>query len=231
MHSLFCRFNMHLRGRGRGQNCSYFRLVYRQPNSEPPQIRRSSFGSHKSKEFVDDLSGCQVSYFECTTWLQIESETNVLSPSAWPGLYILVWVYWPKFLLESARDPAEVMNGLHAAECASKVYISLTVNRFAAFVQGAGSLLWPHSCARQRNLFVCSWIQTTPSVCKVNFIIIFLPMKFSQTFRESFLYGDNESIACYALNLERIVHNSAITVIWPHQWEGVIVKEIVRQPR
>ena len=56
-------------------------------------------------------------------------------------------------------------------------------------------------------------------------------MKFSQTFRESFLCGDNERIVCYALNLERIVHKSAISIIQPHQWEGVIVKEIVRQPR
>jgi hypothetical protein len=168
---------------------------------------------------------------ECTTWLQIESETNVLSPSIWPGIYILVWVYWPKFLLESARDPTEIMNGLHGAECASKLYVSLTVNKFAALVEGAGSLLWPHSCARQRNLFVCSWVRTVPSVYNVNSIIIFLPMKFSQTFRETFLYGDNERIACYALNLERIVHNSAISVIQPHQWEGVIVKETVRQPR
>ena len=98
-------------------------------------------------------------------------------------------------------------------------------------MDSAGSLLWPHSCARRRKLFVCSWIQTTPSVCKVNFIIIFLPMKFSQTFRESFLYGDNERIACYALNLERILHISAFRVIHPHQWEGVIVKEMVRPSR
>ena len=65
-------------------------------------------------------------------------------------------------------------------------------------------------------------------------------MKFSETFRESFLYGDNrelffygdnERITCYALNLEKILHNSASIVIQPHQWEGVIVKETVRQPR
>jgi hypothetical protein len=131
-------------------------------------MRRSSFGSHKSKEFLDHLSGRQVSYSEGTTWLQIESETNVLSPSAWPDIYVLVlvWVCWPNFLLESARDPKEIMNGLHAAECASDVYVSLTVNKFAALVEGAGSLLWPHSCARQRILFLRSWILTTPSVCK-----------------------------------------------------------------
>jgi len=41
----------------------------------------------------------------------------------------------------------------------------------------------------------------------------------------------DERIACYALNLERILHTNAIIVIQPHQWEGVVVNETVRQPR
>jgi len=55
-------------------------------------------------------------------------------------------------------------------------------------------------------------------------------MKCSETCRDSFLYGDNERIASYALNLERILHNSAISVIQPRQWEGFIVKETVHEP-